>query len=71
MLSLHCKDRKFSPGFDFIPYICAAAIQSGIEGLAEIDQVLVHFHVNLTIHLKYTIQSIHFLKDIGFHFQMI
>ena len=20
MLSLHCKDRRFSPGFDFIPY---------------------------------------------------
>ncbi len=27
MLFLHCKDRKFSPSFDFIPYFTMNTIQ--------------------------------------------
>ena len=42
-----------------------------MDKLVEIDHVLDQYQVTLTIHLKHTIQSIYFLKDYDFQFQML
>ena len=47
MLSLHCKDRKFSPGIEFIPYMAVIHVPSSHHVKTFIAKIMWDFLITL------------------------